>query len=49
VLDDLLAELAGRDVELRVMPSLHRLRDAVVASTLQFSNIRWRNAGPRSP
>jgi hypothetical protein len=48
VLDDLLAELAGRDVELRVMPSLHRLRDAVVASTLQFSIIRWRNARPRS-
>jgi hypothetical protein len=45
-IDDLLAELASRDVELRVMPSLHRLRDAVVASTLQFSIIRWRNAAP---
>src|SRR5262245_14577133 len=44
--DDLLAALASRDVELRVMPSLHRLRDAVVASTLQFSIIRWRNARP---
>jgi hypothetical protein len=44
VIDDLLAELAGRDVELRVMPSLHRLRAAVIASTLQFSIIRWRNA-----
>jgi len=46
-IDDLLAELLKRDVELRVMPSLWRLRDAVVASTLQFSIIRMRNALPR--
>jgi hypothetical protein len=44
--DDLLAALVARRVELRVMPSLHKLRDAVVASTLQFSIIRWRNAAP---
>jgi len=42
--DDLLAELVARDVELRVMPSLWPLHDAVVASTLQFSCIRMRNA-----
>jgi hypothetical protein len=47
VLDDLLGELLDCDVELRVMPSLWKLRDAVVASTLQFSCIRMRNAAPR--
>jgi hypothetical protein len=45
--DDLLAEPARRDVELRITPSLWPLRDAVVASTLQFSVIRMRNARPR--
>jgi hypothetical protein len=45
--DDLLAELAARDVELRVTPSLWPLRDAVLASALQFSLIRMRNARPR--
>jgi uncharacterized protein DUF6886 len=47
-IDDLLGELLRHDVELRVMPSLWKLRDAVVASTLQFSIIRMRNALPRS-
>ncbi len=42
--DDLLGEITGRGVELRVMPSLRPLRDALVASTLQFSCIRMRNA-----
>jgi hypothetical protein len=45
--DDLLLELAVRDVELRVTPSLWSLRDAVLVSTLQFSFIRLRNARPR--
>ena len=45
--DDLLGELATRDVELRVTPSLWPLRDAVLASSLQFSVIRMRNARPR--
>jgi len=43
---DVLMELTRRDVELRVMPSLWPLHDAVVASTLQFSIIRMRNAAP---
>jgi hypothetical protein len=43
---DLLAALLARDVELRVTPSLLPLRDAVVASTLQFSCIRMRHARP---
>lgn len=46
VVDDVLSALLARDVELRVMPSLHALRDLVVASTMQFSIIRWRNAAP---
>jgi hypothetical protein len=40
-------ELLRRNVELRVVPSLWPLRDAVAGSTLQFSFIRLRNASPR--
>jgi hypothetical protein len=46
-IDDLLAELLRRDVELRVTPTLWPLRDAVLASSLSFSFIRMRNARPR--
>lgn len=42
--DDALAELVRRGVEFRVTPSLWPLRDAVLASTLQFSFIRLRNS-----
>jgi len=48
VVDDLLAALLGRGVELRFVPNLWALRDAVVSSTLRFSFIRMRNALPRS-
>lgn len=48
-IDDLLSELLRHDVELRIMPSLWPLYDAVVVSTLQFSIIRMRNAQPREP
>jgi len=41
---DLLSELLACDIELRVMPSLWPLCDAVVASSLRFSCIRMRNA-----
>jgi hypothetical protein len=44
VVDDLLAALLGRGVELRFLPDLWPLRDAVVSSTLRFSLIRLRNA-----
>lgn len=47
IVDDALAALLGRGVELRVLPDLSALRDAVVASTLQFSLIRMRNAAGR--
>ena len=46
-LDDLLKALTDFGVELRVMPSLWSLYDAVVNSTLAFSIIRMRNAQPR--
>ena len=46
VLDDLIVELLKRNVELRFVPNLWPLRDAVVASTLQFSLIRMRNSQP---
>jgi hypothetical protein len=48
VFDDPIAELLRRGVELRFVPSLWSLRDAVVASSLQFSLIRMRNAVPRA-
>ena len=47
VFDDPIAELLNRGIELRFVPSLWPLRDAVVASTLQFSLIRMRNASSR--
>jgi hypothetical protein len=46
VLEEPLAELRRRGVELRIVPSLWPLRDAVAASTLQYSMIRMRNAMP---
>ena len=46
---DLLRALADADVEVRILPSLWPLYEAVIASTLGFSIIRWRNAAPRSP
>jgi hypothetical protein len=49
VFEDPIAELLGRKVELRFVPDLWPLRDAVVASTLRFSLIRMRNALPRPP
>jgi hypothetical protein len=47
VVDDLLAALLRRGVELRFVPNLWPLRDAVVSSTLRYSLIRMRNALPR--
>ncbi len=47
VVDDLLAVLLRRGVELRFVPNLWSLRDAVIASALRYSFIRMRNALPR--
>ena len=43
-IDDLVAALVTAGVDLRIMPSLVALRDAVIASTVDFDIIRWRNA-----
>jgi hypothetical protein len=48
VFDDPLAALLRRRVELRILPSLWSLCDAVVASSLRYSLIRMRNAVPMS-
>ena len=48
VFDDPIAEMLKRGVELRFVPSLWSLRDAVVESSLQFSLIRMRNAVSRA-
>lgn len=44
VFEDPLAELLRRGVEVRFVPDLWPLHDAVAASTLRFSLIRMRNA-----
>lgn len=44
---DLMTALIDAGVELRIMPSLVPLRDAVIVSTLEFDIIRWRNAATR--
>jgi hypothetical protein len=44
IVDDAVSELRRREAELRVVPNLWALRDAVVESSLQFSIIRMRNA-----
>ena len=46
-MEDLIHALLAAGIELRVMPSLWWLHDAVIGSTLQFSMIRMRNAGSR--
>ncbi len=45
-IEDILGELLTHDVELRVLRSLWKLREAVIRSSLQFSIIRMRNAQP---
>lgn len=47
--DDLPGALRSAGAELRILPSLHALRRAVIASTLEFSIIRFRNAAPAEP
>ncbi len=42
--DDIMAELLRRKVELRFTPSLLKIAEAVAKSTLNFSIIRMRNA-----
>ena len=46
IIDDVIGELLRSGVELRFVPNLWSLRDAVASSTLQFSFIRMHNAQP---
>jgi len=46
-IDDCLAELVSRQIEIRILPELWALRDEILDSTLQFSFIRMANAKPR--
>ena len=46
--DDPMSEILKRDAELRFVPSLWPLRDAVVESSLEYSLIRMRSALPRA-
>lgn len=46
--NDLIGEMLKHDVELRFVPDLWPLSDAVVESTLEFSNIRMKNAASRT-
>ena len=45
---DVIGEMLKREVELRLVPDLWPLSDAVIASSLEFSNIRMKNAAPRT-
>lgn len=45
-IDDVLSALLQHDVELRIVPSLWELREAVINSTLGFSIIRMNKAQP---
>lgn len=46
-LGDLLERLVEANVELRITPSLRKLRDALISSSVPFSMIRMRNAMPQ--
>jgi hypothetical protein len=48
MIEDATAALVAAGAEVRVLQDFWPLRDAVVASSLQFSIIRTRNARPRS-
>jgi hypothetical protein len=48
IVQDPVSAILQRGIELRVLPNLSSLRDAVVESTLEFSIIRWRNALARN-
>lgn len=47
IIENPLGELLKQGVEVRLLPSLWALHDAVAASTVQFSMIRMRNAARR--
>jgi hypothetical protein len=48
IINQPIEKLLSQNVELRLLPSLWQLHDAVANSTLDFSMIRMKNAQPRS-
>jgi hypothetical protein len=48
VIDNPLQAILAQNIELRLLPSLWQLHDAVVNSTLEFSSIRMKNAQPKT-
>ncbi|RXZ83644.1 hypothetical protein EBB07_04465 [Paenibacillaceae bacterium] len=44
IIDNLLGELADLNIEVRITPSLMPLKEAILASTVNFSMIRMKNA-----
>ena len=47
IVDDLFSAIFERQTELRVLPNLWNLCDAIVVSSLGYSMCRMRNAIPR--
>ena len=45
-IDNILNELSKYDIELRIMPSLWKIREEVIKSSLDFSIIRMNKASP---
>ncbi|MFN8945973.1 MAG: DUF6886 family protein [Pseudobdellovibrionaceae bacterium] len=45
---DIIPELLNRNIEVRFLPQLWDLKEAVAASSLEFSIIRFRNASART-
>jgi hypothetical protein len=48
VVDTPIQAILAKNIELRLLPSLWQLHDAVVNSTLEFSSIRMKNARPKT-
>ena len=47
-IENLIHELLKRNIEVRILPNLWNLRNAIAASTLEFSIIRFRNSLPQN-
>ncbi|MEY4519533.1 MAG: hypothetical protein RLZZ499_2133 [Cyanobacteriota bacterium] len=48
IIDAPIQAILAKNIELRLLPSLWQLHDAVVNSTLEFSSIRMKNAQPKT-
>lgn len=48
IIDNPIQAILAKNIELRLLPCLWQLHDAVVNSTLEFSSIRMKNAQPKT-